>query len=291
MENENYYTETNKVTFLLKTIQFYYRYLGSVFPRFSAYLFGKLFSSIKKRKFKEKHLSFLSTAETKRVFIEDHDIQFYFWGSGVKKILIVHGWEGMSADFSEMVDDLIKNGFSVVSFDLPGHGKSSGKFTHLPMIISLLKKVIPDFGPFYGVIGHSLGAAASAFSLAELNGNISIDKLALMGLHPIPFSFFKQFRQVLKINDALFEKCVVYVENKVGKKVREMSVQNVLSTISARKVILVHDEKDEVVNIKTIEKLNKEWEKSELFTGKHGGHYRHYKHPEVVQRVVQFMKE
>ena len=291
IENENYYTGTNKITFTLKVIQFYYKYLGSFFPRFSVYLFAKLFSRLKKRKIREKHLTFLNTAKTKRIFIEEHHIQFYFWGNSDKKILIVHGWEGMSADFSEIVTNLVKEGFSIVAFDLPGHGKSSGDITHLPMIIRILKKLIPDFGPFHGIVSHSLGAAASAFSLAELNGNTSIPKLVLMGLHPIPFAFFEQIRQVLKINDGLFEKCVLYIENKLGRKVRGLSVYNITSTISAEEVLLVHDKKDEVAKVKIIEKLNREWKKSEIFTGQHGGHFKHYKHPEVVEKVVQFMKD
>jgi len=290
-ENENYYTGTNEITFTLKVIRFYFKHLGSLFPRFSVYLFTKLFSTLKKRKIKEKHTNFLNTAQKKKLLINEHELQFYFWGNSDKKILIVHGWEGMSADFSEMVTSLVKAGFSIVSFDLPAHGNSSGKLTHLPMVISLLKKIIPEQGPFYAVVGHSLGAAASAFSMAELNGSVSLSKLVLMGLHPVPFEFFKQFQHVLGINDKLFAKCVKYVEEKLGRKVQGMSVYKVNSSISADKVLLIHDAKDQVANLKIIKQLNSEWKNSELFFGEHGGHYKHYKHPEVVEKVIEFMKD
>ncbi len=290
-ENENYYTGANEITFTLKIIRFYFKNLGSLFPRFSVYLFAKLFATLKKRKIKEKHINFLNTAKTEKVFIDEHELQFYFWGNSDKKILIVHGWDGMTADFSELINALVKAGFSVVAFDLPAHGNSAGNLTHLPMVITLLKKIIPKYGSFYGVIAHSLGAAATAFSLAELNGSISMSKLVLMGLHPVPFEFFKQFQYVLGINDKLFEKCVLYVEEKVGRRVRGMSVHEANSSISAEKVLLVHDENDQVANLKIIEKLNSEWKNSELFYGEHGGHYKHYKHPEVIERVVKFMIE
>lgn len=265
--------------------------MGSLFPRFSVYLFAKLFSTLKKRKIKEKHIKFLNTAETKKLTVNEHELQFYSWGNGDKKVLIVHGWEGMSADFSEMVTALIKAGFSVVSFDLPAHGNSPGNLTHLPMVISLLKKIIPEQGSFYAVVSHSLGAAASAFSMAELNESIKLNKLVLMGLHPVPFEFFKQFQQVLSINDKLFAKCVTFVEEKVGRRVRGMSVHKVNPSISADKVLLVHDTKDQVANLKIIEQLNSEWENAELFSGEHGGHYKHYKHPDVVEKVVAFLSE
>lgn len=290
-KNDNYYTGVNEITFQLKVIRFYYQYLGNLFPQLSVHLFAKLFSTLKKRKIKEKHVAFLNTAEKKKIVVDEHKLQFYFWGNGDKKILIVHGWEGMSADFNEMVVALVKAGFSVAAFDLPAHGNSSGDITHLPMVIALLKKIIPEQGPFYGLVGHSLGAAASAFSMAELNGSLSLSKLVLMGLHPVPFEFFKQFQHVLGINDKLFAKCVSFVEDKVGRKVRGMSVHNEISAISAEKVLLVHDEKDQVANLNIIKKLHSEWKNSELFSGSHGGHYKHYKHDQVVNKVVSFLSE
>ena len=291
MEYENYYTETNKLTFFHKVIQFYYKYLGNLFPDFSTYLFAKLFSKLKKRELKERHLDFLETAEKKKLLIDNNNIQFYFWGNGEKKILIVHGWEGLAADFRAIINKLLKAGYSVVAFDLPAHGNSSGKFTHLPMIISLLKKSIHELGPFYGVVSHSLGAAASAFTCVELNGSIKVSKLVLMGLHPVPFEFFEQIRQLLKINDKLFEKCVLYVENRVGRKVSKMSIYESYNLISAKNVLLIHDKYDEVINLKIIKKLNNQWQKSELFTGQHGGHYKHFKHTDVIEKIVSFMDE
>ena len=148
-----------------------------------------------------------------------------------------------------------------------------------------------DYGPFYGIVSHSLGASASAFSMSRINGNSDLSKLVLMGLHPEPFAYFKQFKHALKIKDNLFDKCVLYVENKVDVKIREASVHKIIPLISANNVLLVHDEKDEVVNINNIEKLDKHWDKSELFSGQHGGHFKHYKNPEVVEKIISFMKE
>ena len=289
MEDENYYTGANKITFTIRIIRFYYKHLALLFPRFSVYLFAKIFAKLKTRNVKQKYIDFLNTSKTKKIFIDEHELQFYFWGSGSKKILIVHGWEGMIADFSEIITALVNAGYSVTAFDLPAHGNSSGTITHLPMAISLLKKIVPQFGPFYGIVSHSLGAATSAFSMAELNGNVSLQKLVLMGLHPVPFEFFKQLKYVLCIDDKIFNKCVLYIENKVGRKVRGMSVYESKNTISASNVLLVHDEKDEVANLRIIKDLNNKWQNSELFFGKHGGHYKHYKHPEVVKKIVDFI--
>jgi len=290
MEAENYYIQEQNIPFAIKVLRIYYQNLGSLFPGLSTRLFWKLFTTPQKRKIKEKHTNFLKMASSETLNIENHTIQSYTWGNGPKKILIVHGWEGMSADFKEVITTLNDNGFKVMSVDLPAHGNSSGKFTHLPMLINVVQQIVNQHGPFYGIISHSLGALASAFALSRINGDSKLEKLILMGFHPIPFTFFEQFRHAIKVKDKLFDKCVLYAENKVNMNIREASVYKITSLISANNILFVHDEKDEVVNINNVRKLEQKWDKSELFYGHHGGHFKHYKHPKVVEKVVQFMK-
>ncbi len=291
MEKENYYTTGPRLPLAIRILKIYYKNFGSLFPALSTWVFWKLFTTPKRREIRHKHKSFLKTANSEILNIENHSIQTYTWGNGSKKILIVHGWEGFSADFEEIIISLIDNGFRVMSVDLPAHGSSSGKFTHLPMLINVVKKIVVEQGPFYGIVSHSLGATVSALTSARINGASNLSKLILMGLQPVPFAFFKQFRMALRIEDKLFDKCVLYVENKVDIKIKETSVDKIASLISANNVLLVHDENDEVAHINNVRKLNKEWGKSELFFGNHGGHFKHYKHPEVVKKVVQFLAD
>src|SRR5205085_10246750 len=48
------------------------------------------------------------------------------WGTG-PTILLVHGWEGRGAQLGALVEPLVDAGFSVLTFDGPAHGDSSGK--------------------------------------------------------------------------------------------------------------------------------------------------------------------
>lgn len=290
MEKENYYAEASNLPLGIKLLRFYYKYIGAYFPRLSAQLFWKVFCMPKKRKIREKPQVFLDTADRQTINFNDLKIQSYTWGTGEKKILIVHGWEGMSADFKEIITELISAGYKVMAFDLPAHGKSSGKRTHIPMIMELLKKIIAEHGPFYGIVSHSLGAAASALTLANLNGTSHLSKMVLMGLHPFPFIFFEQFRRALRIDDTLYNKCLVYVESKIKININEFSVPMLVQNISVDNVLLVHDEKDGIVNIQKIMQLNKDWDKSEMYSGNHGGHFKHFKHVDVVERIIDFME-
>jgi alpha-beta hydrolase superfamily lysophospholipase len=45
----------------------------------------------------------------------------------VKKILLVHGWSGRGTQLFKIADELLKQGYSTISFDAPAHGKSPGK--------------------------------------------------------------------------------------------------------------------------------------------------------------------
>ena len=291
MDKDNYYTATKGLPTGIKMLRFYYKYIGLLFPKLSGWIFWKLFSIPKKRVIREKHQNFLKTARLATIKFENYEIQTYHWGESDKNILIVHGWEGITADFREIISELTNNGFSVTSIDLPAHGNSTGKSVNLPIVSRLVQKMILEHGPYFGIVAHSLGASAAAFATANLNGRLKLTKLVLMGLHPEPFAFFMQFKAAININDSLFNKCVSYVENKLDINIREASIHKIAPSISASQVLLIHDEKDKIAEISNIEKLNQNWGRAELFSGEHGGHFIHYKNSEVVNKIVHFMKQ
>lgn len=76
-----------------------------------------------------------------------------------KKILITHGWMSRSAYMMGMIHELYEQGYEVYALDFPAHGEAKG--IQLPWIdaIAILKQTINQYGPFYGVIGHSFGGS------------------------------------------------------------------------------------------------------------------------------------
>ncbi|MCF6242452.1 MAG: alpha/beta hydrolase [Bacteroidales bacterium] len=232
----------------------------------------------------------MATASKKeQIFAENEDIQVYIWEGNDKKILITHGWAGMAADFKEMIKALHQAGFTVMAFDLPAHGFSSGKHTHMPMVMEVIKSIIEKYGSFYAMIGHSLGAASTTYALAEIAQEKKPEKLVLLGVPPAPFVFFEQFRSLLSINDKLFDKCVKYVEKMVGRKIQDMSIEKSFPKVSVQNILIIHDIEDNIIPLEEVKTIADKWENAHFFSGNHGGHFRHYKHTDVVKKVKSFI--
>ncbi len=292
MENKhtnNYYGDIEKKPFV-RLLRLYFKYFGNIFSGFSVYLFARLFATPQKRKIHARHIEFLNTASSKgTIYAENEQIRMYIWQGNEKKILITHGWAGMAADFKEIITALHQKGFTVMVFDLPAHGFSTGKHTHMPMVMEVIKSIIEKYGSFYAMIGHSLGAASTVYALAELSKDKNPEKLVLLGVPPAPFVFFEQFKSLLSINDKLFDKCVRYIEKLVGRKIQDMSIEKAFPKIPIKEVLIIHDNHDNIIPVGEVKVIADKWENALFFSGNHGGHFRHYKHPEVVEKVRYFL--
>jgi len=115
----------------------------------------------------------LDQAEISRMVIapgtenEEEDIAVYRWAHGERRILLVHGWGGKAAQFFALIGALRDRGFTVIAFDAPAHGGSSGVFASGPAFARAARLVDELHGPFTGVVAHSLGAAATVIALAQ----------------------------------------------------------------------------------------------------------------------------
>jgi pimeloyl-ACP methyl ester carboxylesterase len=76
-----------------------------------------------------------------------------------KKILITHGWMSRAAYMVRLIRALQQQGYDVYALDFPAHGEAKG--LQLPWVdaIKIIKNIINQHGPFYGVIGHSFGGS------------------------------------------------------------------------------------------------------------------------------------
>lgn len=81
----------------------------------------------------------------------------YEYGKSDRKVLLVHGWSGRGTQLFKIADELLDNGYSVVSFDAPAHGKSKGNTTIMSEFIASILEIEKQYGPFEFAIGHSLG--------------------------------------------------------------------------------------------------------------------------------------
>lgn len=288
----NFY-ESQKVPMSVRALRFYFNKIGWMFPKQSAELFWKLFTTPKARKIKEWHLEFLATARKDRFKVNGDEYLTYEWGTGDKTVIMVHGWEGMATDYKNMIDALLEEGgYRIIALDFPAHGQAAGKQSHMLKFIEGLQYLLRKEQKIHALIGHSLGANSAFFGLADLKEEVEVEHLVMLGSYPIPFHFFKTFKQFMKIPHNLFEKMIDHVEDKYldGREVRALNMYQQRYKMPVNRVLLVHDEKDEVAKIDKVKALAAEWDKVSVLFGEHGGHYKHFRHAEVVERVVEQLK-
>lgn len=91
------------------------------------------------------------------------------WGEG-PVVLLVHGFEGNRAQFAAIVSALVERGFAPVALDVPAHGESAGHELTAVKFIAAIERTLARLAPVHAVIGHSLGAAMSLYSVAHTGG-------------------------------------------------------------------------------------------------------------------------
>ena len=98
--------------------------------------------------------------------LNGHRLTAWSWGSGPLALLI-HGWEGSAVHMVPAATRLARDGFRAVVLDMPAHGHSSGRRTSLVEWLGVLRALPAAIGEPDVVIGHSLGATALVFALAD----------------------------------------------------------------------------------------------------------------------------
>lgn len=81
-------------------------------------------------------------------------------------VMLVHGWTSAAAFMTAPVEDLRALGYDVVAFDMPAHGKSSGRQAQMMDCVFALAAVATQHGPIDQVIAHSFGGPVTALALA-----------------------------------------------------------------------------------------------------------------------------
>lgn len=134
-------------------------FLEKISTRWAVSFAAKLFTTPIKHKMPRRELDMDQKSKQSLLFIPEigKEIVIYELGNSPKKVLLVHGWSGRGTQLFKIAEGLVDNGYSVVSFDAPSHGKSSGSSSIMLEFIQSIKEIDLKFGPFEAAIGHSLG--------------------------------------------------------------------------------------------------------------------------------------
>ena len=210
----------------------------------------------------------------------------YEYGERDKKILLVHGWSGRGTQLFKIADALLENGFSVVSFDAPAHGKSAGKSTIMSEFIESVLEIDKRYGPFEIAIGHSLGGMSV---LNALKNGLAVKKAVVIGSGDIVQDILDDFIFKLKLKPEISIRLRNYFESKYQAKMDDFSAYKAAKEIEIP-VLVIHDKNDPEVPVKAGIHIHENLKNGTLFLTEGLGHRKLLGNQAVIKKIIEFIQ-
>ena len=272
-----------------KPIRLFARSLDLISCRLSS-LFGLiLFTTPIKYTIPKREQYMLKSAQKKRLFIENinKEIEVLSYGYSRKKVLLVHGWCGRSTQLYAFADKLLENGYMVISFDGPAHGRSTGKTTMMPEFLETIKKINTTFGPFEADIGHSFGATSLYIATSNF---LSIKSFIAIGSGDKISDIILNFAKNLGLKKRSAQLIQSRLEKKWNIKVDDSSSSTVAKKINIP-LLVIHDVTDGDVPVSCAYEIRKNLKKGSLLITNKLGHTKILRNENVILKSIDFIKQ
>ncbi len=238
-----------------------------------------------KRPSREEKMYQQATKEMLRIPQLQKRIQVYKYGSGSKKILLIHGWAGRGTQLYKIGEALAEKGFQIVSFDATAHGDSDGKTSAMPEYIESILELDKHLGPFEFAIGHSLGGMAL---LQAAKDGFQLKRIVSIGAGDSILDICKQFVNRL----GLQPKIALLLKEKMDKLLG-MDSELLSANVAAKKItiptLVVHDKKDEDVPVSCAKQIRQNLKNGELLITDGLGHRRILIDNDVINQIINFL--
>lgn len=199
-------------------------------------------------------------------------------------VILTHGWQGSAASWYRLVPMLLEAGFSVVTFDAPGHS-GRPRIATLPVYAQGLADVAALFAPVHALVGHSFGGMASARVAQDLP---DLKALVTIGTPDRVRSLIDGFSRKLGLRgaslDAFEERLRVSSPLPVDQEATSLYVQQ-----RSCPLLVAHDRDDEVIPLADGESIARAAE-IELLVTQGLGHRAIIRDTATLSQVVDFLR-
>lgn len=249
---------------------------------------AKLFTTPIKHKIPKREFDMDQKSIQKTIYVPsiDKNIVTYEYGKSERKILLVHGWSGRGTQLFKIADELIKNGYSTISFDAPAHGKSSGKSTIMSEFIASILEIEKQFGPFDFAIGHSLGGMSV---LNAIKGGFQVNKAIVIGSGDIVQDILDDFIAKLGLKQEISERLRERFEEKYQIKMNDFSAYKAAQEVKIP-ILVIHDNDDPEVPVKAGIHIHKHLKDGTLYLTEGLGHRKILGNQNVIKKILDFIK-
>ena len=285
-KNSSKHTESLKIPkLILQSSKFIAYFSSKLVTQFAA----KLFTSPIKHKIPKRELEMDSKSIQKLIKIPsiNKKVVLYQYGKSSKKILLVHGWSGRGTQLFKIADELVKAGYSTISFDAPAHGKSPGKTTIMSEFVETILEIDKQFGPFEAAVGHSLGGMSL---LNAVKKGFKISNLAIIGSGDVVQDILDDFVAKLELKPSISSKLREHFEKKYGQEMDSYSGYKSAMEI-AIPVLVIHDKNDPEVAVTAGMNIHNHLKNGTLYITEGLGHRKILGNLIVIEKVVQFVKD
>ena len=206
-----------------------------------------------------------------------------------KKCLIVHGFESSAYNFERYISILIRDGYEVLAFDAPAHGRSSGKQITLPLYVKTLAEINQQFGPINFFIAHSFGGLALSHFLESTRDSVD-RRIVFIAPATETTSAIDSFFKFLQLNGQVREKFDTLIQDIGGKPAAYYSIRRAMREIKSP-VLWVHDTDDEMTPVSDALRIKEDNHPNiEFYITSGLGHRRIYRDNNVTRKVMNFLK-
>jgi pimeloyl-ACP methyl ester carboxylesterase len=240
-------------------------------------------------------LKSLANARQTQIDFEGMQIPIYSWGEG-EKVLLVHGWGSRASHMSLLARSIVEAGYQVHTFDAPAHSSVNSKPQKTTSSMfefgRAISTVANHLGDLHAIVGHSLGAMATLFSIT---GYMRLEEYKFNSKKIVLISSPSNIKDVL----SSFSKTNKFTEGEnealqLGlEKDFEFSAEdyNAGSALKNRNLdlLIIHDEDDDEVSISNAYDIKKAMPQTRLHITIGLGHKKILFSRDVIKVVSQFI--
>ncbi|MCH1995691.1 alpha/beta hydrolase, partial [Achromobacter xylosoxidans] len=259
-------------------------FAGTVAPGATAKVVQKLLFTPTRLKPSEPGRSVLAQARAEPHEIDGQTVYYYVWGDSGPRVLLVHGWGGDAAQMTAYVEPLRQRGYQVVAIDMPAHGRSTGKQASVRHFEPCVAHAAQAYGPFHGVIAHSLGAAAVTFALSR---GFTVERAVFLGPVSRYDSVWEYSRRMMNLPPKVMPLVLKRAQDWLGITFPEMEPARLAPSMTTP-LLIVHDRADRESPYEDAAVLAQAWPGAELVATEKMGHTRALRDPALVAQVAAF---
>lgn len=263
--------------------------ISLISPKLITLFAAKLFTTPIKHKIPKRELEMDLKSIQKLINIPaiNKEVVLYEYGKSDKKVLLVHGWSGRGTQLFKIADELLKAGYSTISFDAPAHGKSPGKMTIMTDFIAAILEIDKQLGPFESAIGHSLGGMSV---LNAIKKGFKVKNAVVIGSGDIVEDIIDDFVAKLELKPNISTLLRLHFEKKYGEEMNSYSAY-----LAAEKttipVLVIHDHNDPEVPVKAGIHIHKYLKNGELMLTEDLGHRKILGNQAVIEKTIQYISK